>query len=243
MLGRVRNSWPVRRLGSAGSRAFDALVRDNRVLPPVLALLALVLFAWVIAGYFVGAPDEPPAAGQANLVQAEDPTAQQSPAPEVEVRNVDSYAAYQNKDPFRELLASPSEDTTGDDGTSDNGTGDDGTGDDATGDDATGGGWTGDDGTGDDGRRPGGSAQDSDGDGISDERERDLGLDPESPDTDGDGIPDGEERPRGRDGRGDGQDDGRDDRPGAGRGDLQDSGGSVPRRRGLPDSGGGLWPH
>lgn len=34
---------------------------------------------------------------------------------------------------------------------------------------------------------------DTDGDGLSDERERELGTDPEQADTDGDGIPDGEE--------------------------------------------------
>ena len=37
---------------------FDALVRDNKVLPPVLALLALLLFAWVVAGAFLSEPDE-----------------------------------------------------------------------------------------------------------------------------------------------------------------------------------------
>ncbi|MDU6681607.1 MAG: LPXTG cell wall anchor domain-containing protein, partial [Varibaculum cambriense] len=37
------------------------------------------------------------------------------------------------------------------------------------------------------------SADDSDGDGISDEREKELGTDPNNPDTDGDGLTDGQE--------------------------------------------------
>ena len=37
------------------------------------------------------------------------------------------------------------------------------------------------------------SADDSDGDGVSDEREKELGTDPNNPDTDGDGLTDGQE--------------------------------------------------
>lgn len=231
MLDRLRNSGLVRRLAAAGSHFFDAFIRDNRVLPPVLALLALVVFAWVVAGLFVGTPEEEPASNRADLVQAEDPVPQEPPAPETEVRDVDSYAAYQNKDPFRELLApaEAAEDTNGETPSPEETT-EDGNGD----------------GRGDGGRDPGdrnggATRQDSDGDGISDEREEALGLDPDDPDSDGDGIPDGEDDRRERD-----------DRPGGngrGGGNLQDSGGRVDRgdgrgadgdrrRGGLPESGG-----
>ena len=55
---------------------FDALVRDNKVLPPVLALLALLLFAWVAAGLFMAGPeDEGVSSGNAELVQSQDPNA------------------------------------------------------------------------------------------------------------------------------------------------------------------------
>ena len=49
---------------------------------------------------------------------------------------------------------------------------------------------TGDD---DDGNDQGGGGLDSDGDGLSDAEEEDLGTDPDNPDTDGDGYDDGEE--------------------------------------------------
>ena len=42
------------RLAELWRGLFDAFVRDNKVLPPVLALLALLLFAWVAAGLFTG---------------------------------------------------------------------------------------------------------------------------------------------------------------------------------------------
>lgn len=228
MLDRLRDSGPVRRLAAAGSRFFDTFIRDNRVIPPVLALLALVVFAWVVAGLFVGTPDERPASNRAGLVQAEDPTPQDPPAPEMEIRDVDSYAAYQNKDPFRELLApaEAAEDTNGEATSPQETTDEPDDRDDRDGER---------DRDRDRDRSP--TAQDSDGDGISDEREEALGLDPNSPDSDGDGIPDGDER---RDGRGDGP---RGDRGGAG--DLQDSGGPGARgadddrrRGGLPESGG-----
>ena len=44
----------TRRLGAAGPGFVDAFLRDSRVLPPVLALLALLVFAWVVAGTLVG---------------------------------------------------------------------------------------------------------------------------------------------------------------------------------------------
>jgi hypothetical protein len=226
LLNRLRDSRPARWLSGAGSRFLDTFIRDNRVLPPVLAVLALAVFAWIVAGLFVGTPgSEEPASNRADLVQAEDPTPRnESPAPEIENRNVDSYAAYRSKDPFRELLApadasdgeSPTspEPTTGDE---DGGTGAPDRGTDRGTDRGAG--------RGDDG---GVSRQDSDGDGISDERERNLGLDPDSSDTDGDGVPDGEENRGGRRGGGLKESGGPGSSPGAGgRDSLPDSGGAL----------------
>ncbi|MDQ3429993.1 MAG: hypothetical protein M3479_08615, partial [Actinomycetota bacterium] len=100
----------ARRISNFWGGLFDALVRDNKVLPPVVALLALLLFAWVAAGAFMSGPDEERASGEAELVQSRDPSG--ADAPEVEDRDADSYAAYRNKDPFRQLLA-PADSTPG----------------------------------------------------------------------------------------------------------------------------------
>jgi hypothetical protein len=167
---------------------FDALVRDNKVLPPVLALLALLLFAWVAAGLFMAGPeDEGVSSGNAELVQSQDPNAG-ADAPEVEDRDTDSYAAYRNKDPFRQLLA-PASEPTGEstsgavpgDGTTPAGS--------APPEDTTGAGG-GSQGTGRGGDR---SREDSDGDGLTNRDEERLGQDPRNPDTDADGIPDGQD--------------------------------------------------
>jgi hypothetical protein len=170
------------RLAAAGSGLADTFLRDNRVIPPVLALLALLVFAWIVAGIFVGGPDEDEALNGANLVQSETPAqAQGEPlAPEVENRNVESFAAYQSKDPFRQLITPPQEMTT------------------ATTPPTTGGGAAGQSGatTPPAATRPGGGGgnpMDSDGDGLSDRRESALGQDPFDADTDNDGVPDGED--------------------------------------------------
>ena len=199
------------RLAAVGSAFADTFLRDNRVIPPVLALLALLVFAWIVAGVFVGGPEDGQVSNRANLAQTEDPAEGQDPlAPEVENRNVESYAAYQSKDPFRQLLepggsttatAPPTtEDTSGENGAA--------------------------------GRRRGGGsdATDSDGDGLSDRRETALGLDPFSPDTDGDGILDGDESGGGRRGDnsgGSGGDGGGGDRSAGRNGGLFDSGGNL----------------
>ena len=193
------------RLAGLWRGLFGALVRDNRVLPPVLALLALLLFAWVVAGLYMGGPeDEGVSSGRAELVQSRDPAADGADAPEVEDRDADSYAAYRNKDPFRQLLA-PAEaapagesapaDTSGsapDDGTT--------TPASAPPEDTTGAGG----GQGTSLGGGGGSRNDSDGDGLADRKEGRLGQDPRNPDTDGDGIPDGQDDADG-DGLPDGQ--------------------------------------
>jgi Bacterial TSP3 repeat len=196
-----------RRVAAVGSGIIDTFLRDNKVIPVVLALLALLVFAWVAAGVILSSgPEDEPVSNRANLAQSED---QADPAaPEVEVRDVDSYAAYQSKDPFRQLLA-PAEETTA--ATTPEATA--ATIPEATA--ATTPETTAEDTTGDGGTS--GRATDSDGDGLSDRREEVLGLDPFNPDTDGDGIRDGDES------RDDGSRGGRDD---TGRG-LFDSGGNL----------------
>ena len=182
------------RISSLWRNLFDTLVRDNKVLPPVLALFALLLFAWVVAGAFLGGPeDEEASSGRAELVQATDPDAGVD-APEVEDRDADSYAAYRNKDPFRQLLApapepGTGEGTTGD--TTDGDAADDGTTPPASAppEDTTGAGG-GDQGAGGGGDR---SRKDSDGDGLTNRDEERLGQDPRNPDSDGDGIEDGQD--------------------------------------------------
>ncbi len=175
----------------------DTFLRDNKVLPLVLALLALVVFAWVVAGAFVGGSDGESVSNQANVAQSQNVPVADPVAPEAENRDVESYAAYRSKDPFRQLLA-PAEDTSaqpaGD--TTEPPSEDTGGSADTDGSGSTTGG----------GPRPSdgaGRAQDTDNDGLTDTRESALAQDPNNPDTDGDGIPDGAD-----DADGDGQPDG-----------------------------------
>jgi Bacterial TSP3 repeat len=212
------------RLAAVGSGFADTFLRGNKVIPPVLALLALLVFAWIVAGIFVGGPEKDRALNGANLAQSDDPAEAQEPlAPEVENRNVESFAAYESKDPFRQLVASPEEmttattppTTTGGTAPPNGPTSPPG----ATNPTAGGGGPSG--------------ATDSDGDGLSDQRESALGQDPFNPDTDGDGILDGDEVSGG--GRG-GDDFG--GTGGGGAGGDRGAGGDD----GLFDSGGDLLP-
>ena len=218
-------------MGSLPARLFDALVRDNKVLPPVLALLALLLFAWVLAGAFMSGPEEEGSnSGEAELIQSRDPAAG-ADAPEVEDRDADSYAAYRNKDPFRQLLAPASESTS--DGTSTDGTSGSAPPENTTSasvppEDTT----PTDDGGGQGSGAGGGdrSRNDSDGDGLTNRDEQRLGQDPRNPDTDADGIQDGED-----DSDGDGVEDGRQGGGGAG----SSGGGSGGGGSGGGGSGGG----
>ena len=168
------------RLADLVTDLVDAFVRDNRVLPPVLAVLALFIIAWILAGAFMGEPDQETVAHRADLAQSD--LAQSDSAgpggdpvsPGVENRDVNSYAAYRSKDPFRELLA-PEETTTDQPATT--------TPEQTTRNhdpDATPG-----------GPGAGGANRDTDADGVPDRRERKVGSDPNNPDTDGDGTPDG----------------------------------------------------
>jgi hypothetical protein len=209
----------VDRLRAALGTFFDTFVRENRVLPPVVALLALLLFAWVVAGTFVNEGGEDPPDGEAALVQSRAP----SLAPEVEDRDADSYAAYRNKDPFRQLLA-PAESTTEDtmgtttpEATIPEATIPGDTTASVPPDDGTG------DGTGDGGQT---TRRDSDGDGIPNRREERLGLDPRNPDSDADGIDDGEDDSDGN-GIPDGQQGGGNGSGGAGAGGGAGSGGNA----------------
>src|SRR5215217_8889068 len=170
-----------RRTADLGSTLVDAFVRDNRVLPPVLAVLALFIIAWILAGAFMGAPDQETVAHKADLAQSDlgqsdGVESDAGPAPGVENRDVNSYSAYRSKDPFRELLAP--EKTTAEQPTT--------TPPEQTSRETT-------TGSGQAPGRPGASSanRDTDADGVPDRRERTIGSDPNNPDTDGDGIPDG----------------------------------------------------
>src|SRR5919199_3548684 len=81
---RLRGGRPVlhslgQRLAAAGSGLADTFLRDNRVIPPVLALLALLVFAWIVAGIFVGGPEKDQALNGANLAQSESSAGAQEP--------------------------------------------------------------------------------------------------------------------------------------------------------------------
>jgi hypothetical protein len=249
----------TRRLGAAGPGFVDAFLRDSRVLPPVLALLALLVFAWVVAGTLVGGSDGERVSNQANVAQPRSVPVADPVAPEEENRDVESYAAYSNKNPFRQLLApaegtsaQPSGETTEPPAEATDGTADtDGSG-------SASGGIPRSTGSGAD------RTQDTDNDGLTDRREAALAQDPQNPDTDGDGTPDGAD-----DADGDGQPDGRvghtpvgsnadsETNPGGGTADAgipssdasggggggRDSGGGRPGRDDdLLDSGGSLCP-
>ena len=219
--------WLGRRAADFGSGIVDTFLRDNRLLPPILALLALFVFAWVLAGVFIGrTDDQKPVAHRAEFAQADVGADSDPAAPEVDNPNVDSYAAYRSKDPFRQILpvnrtipegrtAAPPEHTKTPTRTrADRPAG------------------------GTERRRP----ADSDRDGLPDSFEAKFRGDPNNPDTDGDGIPDGLD-----DADGDRVPDGveaaveegnRRDRAGTGGG----AGGQQRRRDDLLDSGGTLSP-
>ena len=109
MADRLR--WIGRRLDDLGTGFVYAFVRDNRILPPVLAVLALFVIAWILAGAFMGGTDQKPVAHKADLAQSDLAKSDNARSggnpvfPGVENRDVKSYAAYRSKDPFRELLA------------------------------------------------------------------------------------------------------------------------------------------
>ncbi len=120
------------RVVAASVRIRDGLLRDNKVIPAVLAVLALLIFAWILAGVLIGGePGEEKAgqvAGQASQAQAfqdSDSGGPETPAPGVENRDTDSYSAFEKKDPFGDIGLEKADD---DGGGSDGGGGDNGSG-------------------------------------------------------------------------------------------------------------------
>ena len=215
--------WVGRRVADFGSSLADTFVRDNRLLPPILALLALFVFAWVLAGVFIGGTDEQkPVAQRSEVAQVDGDAGSEPAAPEVDNPNVDSYAAFRSKDPFRQVLVFARTPPEGADS--------------APGGRANGG-------------RPAGAGNrreaDSDRDGLPDRKEEIFGQEPNIPDTDGDGIPDGLD-----DSDGDGVPDGVQGGASAGGGNNRAGGGGGGRGEGgrsgrgdgLLDSGGTLSP-
>jgi hypothetical protein len=213
----------LRRIGSRlvdlATTLLDAFVRDNRVLPPVLAVLALFVIAWILAGAFMGEPDQKTVAHKADLAQSDggqsdNGNAGGNPPPRgVENRDVNSYAAYRSKDPFREILA-PEKTTTEPAPTPERTTRE--TTRETTPGPGRGPGR---------GPRAGGAAKDTDADGVPDRRERSIRTDPNNADTDGDGRPDGSDD--------DANGDGLPDTGGAGAG--SDTGtGATPGQSGRP---------
>jgi hypothetical protein len=211
--------WIGRRVADLGRGFVDTFLRDNKLLPPILALLALFVFAWVLAGAFVGGTgDQKSVAHRSELAQA-DSGGSNPPAPQVENRDVNSYSSYRSKDPFRQVLAvvqtTPEGTTTTPAGQTTTGPG-----------------------------KPKGANtrnRDSDSDGLPDSKEAALGLDPNNPDTDGDGIPDGLDDANG-DGRPDGAKGGAAAGGGKNRPAAAASGGRPGRGGGLLNSGGTLSP-
>lgn len=103
------------------SRIRDGLLRDNKVVPAVLGVLALLIFAWLVAGALIGGPgdeEEQQASNQASLAQGDDPDSgdAETPAPGVENRDSDaSYGGFDEgpKDPFRQLIPKAGEEDGG----------------------------------------------------------------------------------------------------------------------------------
>ena len=216
----------LQRLGTMGSGFVDTFLRNNRVLPLVLALLALFVFTWIRAGMYIDTTGQEPVAHRADLAQSNGASGSDPAAPQIENRDVDSYAAYRSKDPFRQLLApAPSgqatPETTEQTATEDTS----GTGTAPGASSGNGGGAS--------------RAKDSDNDGLTDRREQSLGTDLNNPDTDNDGTPDGADDSNG---------DGRPDGGGAGAGNAgagnganggQNNAGGSGGRGGRGGSGGG----
>lgn len=134
----------------------DGLLRDNKVLAPVLAALALIIFAWLLAGIIIGDPGEEERvarqAAQPSVAQApeEEGGPSETPAPSVENRDNESIDIYESKDPFRELF--PPADAGGGDaagGDTDADAGDDDAGSGTGSDGSDGGGSETEDGLGD----------------------------------------------------------------------------------------------
>jgi len=101
------------------ARIRDGLLRDNKVVPAVLGVLALLIFAWLVAGTLLGGSgdEEQQASNQASLAPGDDSDggSSETPAPEVENRDSDaSYGGYDEgpKDPFRQIVPKAGKEST-----------------------------------------------------------------------------------------------------------------------------------
>ena len=153
-----------RRLAAVGTSIRDDLLRDNKVVPAVLATLALLVFAWLVVSAFMGGGSNEEAANQVSLAQDEeepDSGDAESPPPGVENRDTDSYSAFESKDPFRLLKGIESKDNKSGDSKSGDGKVDNG----KAGDNRAGGGRAGD------GTSGGGTAGNNGGDDARDNRD------------------------------------------------------------------------
>src|SRR4051794_10775218 len=85
-----------RRVTAVFERIGDGLLRDNKVVPAVLGILALLIFAWLIAGVLIGGlggEEEQQASNQASLAQGEedsDSGDSETPAPGADNRDSDA---------------------------------------------------------------------------------------------------------------------------------------------------------
>lgn len=99
-------------------RLRDALLRDNKVIPPVLGALALIIFAWIVAGALIGGPPDGNRRQVANQADQPSDGIVQSPDdgaadPGVENRDAESFSQFDSKDPFGELPGVSSADEEG----------------------------------------------------------------------------------------------------------------------------------
>jgi hypothetical protein len=113
-----------RRAATVRTRIREGLLRDNKVIPLVLGVLALLIFAWLIASFLIEDPGEEETSKGASLSQAPEDSESISPetlTPEVESRDTDSFAVFESKDPFREIVSKANETTNGSSADSDGG--------------------------------------------------------------------------------------------------------------------------
>jgi hypothetical protein len=114
------------------ARFRDGLLRDNKLVPAVLGVLSLLVFAWIVAGALIGEPgdEEQQASNQVSLAQGGDldTGTTETSAPGLENRDSDaSYGGYDEgpKDPFRELIPKAGEEDGGQDNPGDDADSDD----------------------------------------------------------------------------------------------------------------------
>lgn len=113
-------SRAANRVLAAGERIRDGLLRDNKVVPAILALLALLIFAWILTGALIGGEPDETGTGQVATHASQPQAAQDSesegletPALGVENRDMDSYYAFEKKDPFGNIGVEKSDDDGG----------------------------------------------------------------------------------------------------------------------------------